>query len=62
MEPHTTNVPAEKNPINNDKPLSPQGIFPPPAKKPFISLPIREMDIAVARTPAENNRIVIKSM
>ena len=62
MEPHTTNVPAEKKPINKERPLIHQGTAPPAAKKEFRFLPEPENEIPVIRTKTENNTIVIKSI
>src|SRR5690554_1594641 len=58
-DPHTTKVPAEKKPMNNDNPLICQGTAPPAAKKEVMFFPFFEKAIPEPRTPAVR-RIIIK--
>lgn len=59
MEPQTTKVPAEKNPMNNDNPLIHQGTSPPAAKKLFILEPVFENDMPATNIPVVKRKIVI---
>lgn len=61
MEPHTTNVPAEKNPINRDSPLIYHGMVPLAAKKDCMLLPFLEKASPTRTTPRENSTIVMMS-
>lgn len=57
MAPHTTNVPAEKNPMNNERPLIPHGTEPPAEKNVKMSFCFPEKDNPATRTPAANNKM-----
>lgn len=59
LPPHTTNVPAEKNPINNESPAIPHGIAPPAEKKFFIVFPDLEKRIPVQMIPKAKKEMVI---
>jgi hypothetical protein len=53
IEPHTTNVPAEKKLIKSDKPLIQYGTDPPAAKNDFMLVPDLANDIPVTKTTRE---------
>src|SRR5690554_4278724 len=57
-DPHTTKVPAEKKPMNNDNPLICQGTAPPAAKKEVMFFPFFEKAIPDPRTPAVRSNII----
>ena len=59
MEPHTTNVPAEKKLINNERPLIHQGTAPPAAKKLFMFFPEPEKERPTIRIPMEKIIIIM---
>jgi hypothetical protein len=59
MEPHTTNVPAEKKPMNRDNPDIHHGTLPPAAKKLFIVLPLLENNNPDPMTQRVKNIMVI---
>jgi hypothetical protein len=58
IEPHTTKVLAETNPMNNDKLLIHQGTDPPAAKNETMSLPdFREKESPIKIIKRENSII-----
>ena len=59
IDPHTTNVPAEKKPMNSDSPLIHQGTLPPPAKKLFMFLPVEENSEPTNMMPAAKTAMVM---
>jgi len=60
MDPQTTKVPAETNPINKDKLLIHQGTAPPAAKKDFMSLPeVFEKESPINKIRSEKSTITI---
>ncbi len=61
IDPHTTNVPAEKKPMNNESPLIDHGIAPPAAKNDFISFPFFEKDNPAIIIPMLKKIMVIRS-
>lgn len=61
MEPHTTNVPAEKNPINKDRPLMYHGMVPLAAKKDCMLFTFSGESSPTRTTPRENSTIVMMS-
>jgi hypothetical protein len=62
IEPQTTKVPAEKKPINNERPFIYHGTEPPAAKKEDIFFPEPENEMPVRITIREKASIVIVSI
>jgi len=60
MEPQTTKVPAETNPIKSESELIHHGTAPPAAKKDFISLPeVFEKESPMNKIRSEKSIITI---
>lgn len=57
MEPHATNVPAEKKLMNKDKPPINQGTASPPAKKDLRLRPVRENSKPITMINTEKTTI-----
>jgi hypothetical protein len=59
IEPHTTNVPAEKKLINSDSPFMDHGTDPPAAKKDFMLVPFFPKESPATKMISENIAMVM---